>query len=66
MGRNERRVSQVQHKTSLARYRREASSMLLTYLIAPDDAALDGVPILKRATRHWLDTLPARIRSCIV
>jgi hypothetical protein len=66
MGRADRRAIQARHEASLARYRREASNVLRTYLASPDDARLDTVPILRRATRHWLDNLPTRIRSCIV
>ena len=66
MGRHERRAIEARHKASLTRYRREAEGVLRTYLVAPDDAGLDTVPILRRATRHWLDNLPMRIRTCIV
>jgi len=66
MGRYERRAIEARHEASLTRYRREAEGVLRTYLVAPDDAELDTVPILRRATRHWLDGLPTRIRTCIV
>src|SRR4051812_22982769 len=57
MGRHERR-------SDIARYRREAARVLLTYLVEPDDPALGG--LLGRAARHWLDALSVRVRSCIV
>jgi hypothetical protein len=57
MGRHERRAS-------LARYRRETSGELNTYLVDPDQP-LD-VAILRKAARSWLDALPRRMRSCIV
>jgi hypothetical protein len=47
------------------RYRREAENTLLTYLVAPDDAALDTIPN-PGAARSWLNNLPTRIRSCII
>jgi hypothetical protein len=47
-----------------ARYRRETSGTLLTYLVDVDQP-LD-VPTLRNATRSWLDALPRRMRSCIV
>jgi hypothetical protein len=66
MGRLERRTSQARHKASLRAYRREASNMLLTYLTAPDDPALDSVPILRNTARHWLNDLPGKTRCCII
>jgi hypothetical protein len=57
MGRHERRAS-------LARYRREAGQALLTYMVPPDDPALDG--LLRRAARNWIAALPTRVRSCII
>jgi hypothetical protein len=57
MGRHERRAN-------LARYRQEAGSALTTYLVDPDQP-LD-VPILRNSARSWLDTLPRRMRACIV
>jgi hypothetical protein len=65
MGRYERRAIEARYEASLTRYRREAEGVLRTYLVAPDDAGLDTVPILRRATRHWLDNLPMRIRTCL-
>jgi hypothetical protein len=59
MGRHERRVD-------IARFRRDASRALLTYLIEPNDGALIEAPLLRRAAHHWLDALPARVRHCIV
>lgn len=59
MGRHERRAD-------LARYRREASNALLTYLVEPDDAALTEVPILHNAARSWIDALSVRARACII
>jgi hypothetical protein len=56
MGRHERRAD-------LARYRREASHALVTYLVEPDDPALNG--LLQRAARSWIDGLSTRSRSCI-
>jgi hypothetical protein len=56
MGRHERRATQARHKASLTR----------TYLVAPDDAELDTIPILWGAARSWLNNLPTRIRSCII
>jgi hypothetical protein len=57
MGRREQRASR-------ARYRREASQALLTYLVDAHQP-LD-VPILRNAARSWLDALSARARGCIV
>ncbi|MET4277157.1 MULTISPECIES: hypothetical protein [unclassified Bradyrhizobium] len=51
-------------RSELARYRRETSGALLTYLIDVDQP-LD-LPILQNAARSWLDALPRRLRSCIV
>ena len=66
MGRHERRATQGRHKASLRTYRRESEGMLLTYLTSPDDAALDSVPILRRAAQRWLNDLSTKVRSCIV
>jgi hypothetical protein len=66
MGRHEKRVAQAHHRASVARFRREAEGTLRTYLVAPDDAELDSIPILKRATRSWLDNLKSKVRTCIV
>jgi hypothetical protein len=66
MGRHERRATQARHKASLMRFRRESEGMLRTYLTPPDDPQLDTVPILRRATRSWLDNLKSRVRTCIV
>ena len=60
MGRHEKRVAQAHHRASVARFRREAEGTLRTYLVAPDDAELDSIPILKRATRSWLDNLKSK------
>jgi hypothetical protein len=57
MGRRERRATQARHKASVARFRREAEGVLRTYLVAPSDPQLGSIPILKRATRSWLDNL---------
>jgi hypothetical protein len=61
MGRHEKRVAQAHHRASVARFRREAEGTLRTYLVAPDDAELDSIPILKRATRSWLDNLKSNM-----
>ena len=45
-------------RADIARYRREALS-LLTYLVAPDDTAHKS-PLLKAAADHWLDALGTR------
>jgi len=66
MGRHEKRVAQARHRASVARFRRESEGTLRTYLVSPDDAGLDSIPILKRATRSWLENLKARVRRCIV
>ena len=57
VGRHERRAS-------LARYRHEAGQAVRTYMVAPDDPALDG--LLRRAAQNWIAALPTRIRACIV
>ncbi|CUU17587.1 hypothetical protein ABIB94_008423 [Bradyrhizobium sp. JR7.2] len=57
-------VNRHARRSELARYRRETSGALLTYLVDVDQP-LD-VPILKNAARSWLDALPRRMRSCIV
>jgi hypothetical protein len=57
MGRHERR-------SDIARFRRDASRSLNTYLCEPNDPALDG--LLQRAARTWLDALSVRARACIV
>jgi hypothetical protein len=59
-------MNRHERRSDLARYRRETSGALLTYLVEPDDAALTEVPLLQQATRHWLDALSTRVRSCIV
>jgi hypothetical protein len=59
MGRHERRAD-------LARYRRETSGVLVTYLVPPNDRALDTIPLLRRATDAWLEALAVKVRSCIV
>jgi hypothetical protein len=57
VGRHERRAD-------LARYRRETSGALLTYLVDVDQPL--NVSILHNAARSWLDALSVRARSCIV
>jgi hypothetical protein len=59
MGHHERRAS-------LARYRRETSGVLVTYLVPPDDPALNSVPLLRRAASWWLGELSTRVRHGIV
>jgi hypothetical protein len=59
MGRHERR-------SDIARFRGDASRALLTYLVAPDDAALNDVPILRDTARSWLDLLSTRVRNCLI
>jgi len=48
------------------RFARDAGQNLLTYLIAPGDPVLDGEPLLKNATRWWLDALGTKMRHCFV
>jgi hypothetical protein len=57
MGRHERR-------SDIARFRREASRALLTYLCEPNDPALAG--ILKSSASSWCDALEQRVRHCLV
>jgi hypothetical protein len=59
MGRHERRAD-------MRMFRRDASRALLTYLVAPDDCALDDVPILRDTARSWLDLLSTRVRNCLI
>ena len=66
MSRLERRFAEARHRTSLRTYRRESEGMLLTYLTSPDDAALNSMPILRRAAQRWLNDLATKVRSCIV
>jgi hypothetical protein len=54
-----------QRRADLRAFRREAPA-LLTYLVEPDDPALDGVPLLRRAAQHWVHALSTRVRHCIV
>lgn len=46
------------------RFRRDASSVLPTYLREPNDPALAG--ILKASAWSWCDALEQRVRHCIV
>jgi hypothetical protein len=48
------------------RFRREASHALRTFLVAPDDPALDGEPLLKVAANSWLGALSVRVRHCLI
>jgi len=49
------------------RFRHEAThATLTTFLCEPTDPALATVPLLQRASRHWLDMLAVRVRHCIV
>jgi len=50
------------------RFRRDASSSLLTYLVEPGDLRPTSVavPILRDTARNWLDLLSTRVRNCIV
>jgi hypothetical protein len=59
MGRHERR-------SDIARFRREASRALLTYLVEVNDP-LNGAPLLQRTARYWCDALPTMLpmRHCI-
>jgi hypothetical protein len=57
MGRHERR-------SDVARFRRDASRALRTYLCEPNDPALAG--ILKASACSWCDALEQRVRHCIV
>lgn len=59
MGRHERRLD-------LRNFRKASRASLLTYLITPDDAALDNAPLLKAATSHLLGLLSTRAQHCIV
>ncbi len=59
-------MSRHTRRADLAHFRRAASrTSLLTYLVAPEDPALDGVPLLRRATDSWIAALSVRVRSCI-
>jgi hypothetical protein len=53
-------------RSSVARYRHEASSGLTTYLVEPDDPSLHRAPLLRAAANDWLAGLTARVRSCII
>jgi hypothetical protein len=55
-----------ERRSDIARFRRDASRALLTYLVEPGDGALNDVPLLKATARNWLDHLSQRIRNCIV
>ena len=57
MGRHERR-------SDIARFRRDASRALVTYLCEPNDPALAG--ILKASACSWCDALAALHRLLIV
>lgn len=59
MGRHEKRAS-------LALYRREASHTLTTFLVEPNDPALNDVPLLQHAARRWLDLISVRVKYCII
>ncbi len=59
-------MSRHDRRRDIARFRREACRELLTYLIEPNDPALDAAPWLQRAARWWLDGLSTRVRHCIV
>lgn len=59
-------MSRHERRANLARYRRETSGVLNTFLVPPDDPALDGVPLLRRATDSWLDLLSVKVRTCFI
>ena len=58
--------SRHERRVQLSRFRREASVGLTTFLVEPGDGRLGAVPLLQHASRHWLDSLAARARCCIV
>jgi hypothetical protein len=55
-----------QRRAELADFKREASQSLLTYLVEPNDPALDRMPLLRAAADNWLDALSVRVRHCII
>jgi hypothetical protein len=59
-------MNRHQRRSDISRFRRDASSALLTYLVEPDDGALNDMPLLKATARSWLDHLSQRIRHCII
>jgi hypothetical protein len=59
MGRHQRRAS-------FARFRREVPGTLRTFLCEPDDDRLDRMPLLRRASQHWLNDLSSRVRHCLL
>jgi hypothetical protein len=64
--RHERRRAEAARQSSLARYRRESSGTLWTYLV-PADAPIEAA-LLQRTALLWLDRLPSMVpmRQCIV
>lgn len=47
-------VSNRHHRRAdLAKLKRNTPGALLTYLVEPDEPALDGMPLLKAAAGHW-------------
>lgn len=40
-------------RADLAKIERNTPGALLTYLVEPDEPALDGMPLLKAAAGHW-------------
>ncbi len=58
--------SRHERRAELSRFRREASVGLTTFLVEPGDGRLGAVPLLQRASRHWLAGLSVKVRSCIV
>lgn len=47
-------VSNRHHRRAdLAKIKRNTPGALLTYLVEPDEPALDGMPLLKAAPGHW-------------
>lgn len=58
-------MNRHERRSGLARFRRNAASALLTYLVEPDDAALDGHPLLRQAASYWRSNIRARRPCCI-
>ncbi|MBR0870039.1 hypothetical protein JQ633_06700 [Bradyrhizobium tropiciagri] len=58
-------MNRHQRRSDLRAFRR-ATTALRTYLVSPDDAALDEVPLLRQASQSWVDGLAERARHCII
>lgn len=52
-------------RADLAKIKRNTPGALLTYLVEPDDPALDGMPLLKAAAGDWTGRLEDG-RHCLI